>query len=78
MKLRLSKRQPGTSGAAALVQLCEMLDRCIPRLRTALLIAGVLAAAFKTGRMADFLFVTGLLFQFVIWFEHWWLTQRSR
>ncbi len=79
MKLRIPKRQPGTPGAeAALVHLCEMLDRCIPILRTALLIAGVLAAALKGGRIADFLFATGLLFQFVIWFDYWWVTKRAR
>ena len=79
MKLRIPKRQPGTPGAeAALVHLCEMLDRSIPGLRTMFLVAGVLAAAFQQGSMADFLFVTGLLFQLVIWFEHWWTTQQSR
>ena len=79
MKLRIPKRQPGTPGAeAALVHLCEMLDRSIPGLRTMFLVAGVLAAAFQLGSMADFLFVTGLLFQLVIWFEHWWTTQQSR
>lgn len=79
MKLRIPKRQPGTPGAeAALVQLCEMLDRCIPGLRTVFLVVGVLAAALKMGTIADFLFVTGLLFQFVMWFEHWWVAQQSR
>ncbi len=77
MKLRIPKRQPGTPGAeAALVHLCEMLDRGIPVLRTVFLVTGVLAAAFKVGRGADFLFATGLLFQFAMWFEHWLLTQR--
>jgi len=55
-----------------------MLDRSIPGLRTMFLVAGVLAAAFQLGTMADFLFVTGLLFQFVMWFEHWWAAQQSR
>lgn len=53
-----------------------MLDRGIPVLRTVFLVTGVLAAAFKVGRGADFLFATGLLFQFAMWFEHWLLTQR--
>jgi hypothetical protein len=79
MKLRIPKRQPGTLGAeAALVQLCDMLDRCIPGLRTVFLVVGVFAAALKMGTIADFLFVTGLLFQFAMWFEHWWVTQQSR
>ena len=79
MKLRIPKRQPGTPGAeAALVHFCEMLDRSIPGLRTMFLVTGVLAAAFQLGTMADFLFVTGLLFQFAMWFEHWWTTQQSR
>jgi hypothetical protein len=55
-----------------------MLDRSIPSLRTMFLAAGVLAAAFQLGTVADFLFVTGLLLQFAMWFEHWWATQQSR
>ncbi|SDC21761.1 hypothetical protein SAMN05428966_101308 [Massilia sp. PDC64] len=79
MKLRLPKRQPGTPGAeAALVHLCEMLDRCIPILRTVFLIIGVLAAALRGGWIADFLFATGLLLQFVMWFDYWWVTKRVR
>lgn len=78
MKLRIPKRQPGTPGAeAALVHVCEMLDRCIPILRTVFLIAGVLAAALKVGRTADFLFATGLLFQFAMWFNDWWIRTRA-
>jgi hypothetical protein len=38
----------------------------------------VLAAALKGGRIADFLFAMGLLFQFVIWFDYWWVTKRAR
>jgi hypothetical protein len=79
MKLRIPKRQPGPSSAeATLVHLCEMFDRCIPSLRTVFLVIGVLAAALRMGKTADFLFVSGLLFQFVIWFEQWWIIQRSR
>jgi hypothetical protein len=55
-----------------------MLDRCIPILRTLFLVSGVLAAALKAGRMADFLFATGLLFQFAMWFDYWWVTKRTR
>jgi hypothetical protein len=32
----------------------------------------------RMGTSADFLFVTGLLFQFAIWFESWWTMLRSR
>jgi hypothetical protein len=79
MKLRIPKRQPGTQGAEAfLVQFCEAVDRSIPGLRTAFLIAGLIAAAMRMGTSADFLFVTGLLFQFAIWFESWWTMLRSR
>jgi hypothetical protein len=78
MKLRIPKRQPGVPGAEALVHLCMILDRHIPILRTAFLMAGVLAAALKVGTLADFLFATGLLLQFAIWFDHWWMAQRSR
>jgi hypothetical protein len=78
MKLRIPKRLPRTPSAeAALVHLCEVLDRCIPGLRTIFLFVGVLAAAFKLGTIADFLFVTGLLFQFGMWFEQWWATHQS-
>jgi hypothetical protein len=79
MKLRIPKRQPGTHGAEALlVHFCQAVDRSIPGLRTAFLIAGLIAAALRMGTSADFLFVTGLLFQFAIWFESWWTTFRSR
>jgi hypothetical protein len=79
MKLRLPKRQPETPGAEAfLVQFCEALDRSIPGLRTAFILVGLIAAAARTGASADFLFVTGLLFQFGIWFEHWWIAKRTR
>lgn len=55
-----------------------MLDRCIPILRTVFLIIGVLAAALRGGWIADFLFATGLLLQFVMWFDYWWVTKRVR
>ncbi|QOY93609.1 hypothetical protein IM543_18975 [Massilia sp. UMI-21] len=48
----------------------------MPFLRTAFLIAGVLAAGLRLGRTADFLFVTGLVLQLSIWFESWWLKRR--
>jgi hypothetical protein len=59
------------------VYICEAFDRAIPGLRTVFLIAGLVAAAARTGLAADFLFVTGLLFQLAIWFEHWWIAQRT-
>jgi hypothetical protein len=42
------------------------------------MIAGLVVAATRGGRLADFLFVTGLLFHFAISFEHWWITKRTR
>jgi len=79
MKFRLPKRQPATPGAEAfLAHFCESIDRSIPGLRTTFIIAGLVAAAARTGPAADFLFVTGLLFHFAIRFEHWWITKRTR
>jgi len=79
MKLRLPKRQTETPAAEAfLVQFSETLDRSIPGLRTVFIIAGLIAAAARVGATADFLFVTGLLFQLAIWFEHWWIAKRTR
>jgi hypothetical protein len=79
MKLRLPKRQASTPGAEAfLAQFSEALDRSIPALRTALLIAGLILAATRPGRAADFLFATGLLFHFAISFELWWIAKRTR
>jgi hypothetical protein len=77
--MRLPKRQSGTSGAEAFIAQCsDALDRSIPGLRTTLMIAGIAAAAARTGELADFLFVTGLLFHCAISFEHWWKTKRTR
>jgi hypothetical protein len=74
MKSRIPKRQLGTFDFATfLAHCCETIDSSIPQLRTAFLIAGVFAAGLQTGQLADFLFVTGLLLQFSICFEHWWL-----
>ena len=74
MKFRIPKRHPGTTDFTAfLIHCCDALDRSLPALRTLFLIAGVIAAALRTGLLADFLFVTGLLLQFSIWFENWWL-----
>lgn len=79
MKLRQPKRQPGLPGAEAfLVQVCDALDRSIPGLRTAFILAGLVAAAAHAGKAADFLFVTGLLLQFAIWFESWLTKKRTR
>jgi hypothetical protein len=78
MRLRLPKRQPGTSGEVAfLVHCSEIIDRSLPVLRTLLMIAGLIAAAARTGQIADFLFVTGLLFHFAISFERWWMVKRT-
>jgi hypothetical protein len=79
MKLRIPKRQPGMPSAEAfLTQFCTALDQGIPSLRTALLVAGVVAAALRAGESADYLFITGLLFHWAIWFENWWGSARSR
>jgi len=78
MKRKFSNRQPGTPGVQALLdKLCEGLDRSVPGLRTTFLIAGVVAAAAQAGPSADFLFAAGLLFHFAIWFEGWWIAQRT-
>jgi hypothetical protein len=78
MKRKPAKRQSGTPATAVLLgQLCNGLDRSVPGLRTVFLIAGVLAAAAHTGQSADFLIAAGLLFHFAIWFEDWWITQRT-
>jgi len=78
MKRKLSKRQPALPGNYALLgTLCEGLDRSVPGLRTAFLIAGVAAAAAHAGRSADFLFAAGLLFHLAIWFENWCNAQRT-
>jgi hypothetical protein len=78
MKLRLPKRHTAVNTEAMLVHVCESLDRGIPVLRTFFIMAGVIAAAARTGILSDFLFVTGLLLQFAIWFQHWWIQQRTR
>lgn len=79
MRLRLPKRQPGTPSAEAFFAQCsEALDRSIPGLRTAFIILGLIAAAARIGQVADFLFVTGLLFHCAISFEHWWIAKRTR
>jgi hypothetical protein len=75
MKLRIHK--PSRSGTEnMLVEFFDLLDRTIPGARTAFLVAGVLAAAQRTGASSDFLFATGLALQFTIWFESWWLSTR--
>lgn len=78
MKLRLPKRQPDTpSVEASLVQFCGALDRSIPVLRTILILAGLIAAAARLGPSGDFLFVTGMLFQLSMWFQHWLIAKRT-
>jgi len=79
MKLRLPKRHSVANGADAfLVHLCHSLDSSIPHLRTFFILTGLAAAAARTGTISDFLFVTGLLFQLAIWFQQWWIRQRTR
>ena len=78
MKFRIPKRQAGMSGEAFLITCCKALDSSVPALRTAFLGAGVIAAALGLGSAGDFLFVTGLLLQFSIWFENWWVVRRRR
>lgn len=79
MRLRLPKRRPGTPGTEDfLAQCCGAFDRSVPTLRTGLIIAGLVAAAARTGQIADFLFVTGLLFHLAISFERWWIIKRTR
>lgn len=78
MRLRLPKRQLGTPGTEAFLAQCsEALDRSIPGLRTILMVAGLVVAATRGGRIADFLFVTGFLFHLAISFEHWWIAKRT-
>lgn len=79
MKSRIAKRQTELSGfAGMLAHWCGRFDASIPYLRTLFLLAGLAAAALRTGTLADFLFVTGLVLQFSIWFENWWLGQDPR
>jgi hypothetical protein len=79
MKLKIRKRHAGIPDApAVLIHFCDMLDGTIPRLRTWWLVAGIIAAALRTGELADYLFVTGLLMHMAIWFENWWQADRSR
>jgi hypothetical protein len=79
MKMRIRKRDPkALTAEAALIRLCAVLDSTIPTLRTAFLVLGLVAAALQTGQLADYLFVTGLLFHFAIWFEAWWSTGCTR
>jgi hypothetical protein len=76
MRLKLPKRQGGRS-ETVLVNYCDAMDRSIPILRTTFMVAGLIVAATRGGRLADFLFVTGLLFHFAISFEHWWIKKRT-
>lgn len=76
MKLRIHKPDRPAPHPALLI-LCETLDRAIPTARTVLLAAGVVAAAMRTGRLADFIFALGLLFQFAISFGVWWHSKKG-
>jgi len=75
MKLRLPKRalHNPPSPITALERGIERIDRFLPLLRTLLLAAGVIAAALKTGALADYLFGAGLLLHWAIWFQRWWI-----
>jgi hypothetical protein len=77
MKDKLRKQQAGRS-ETVLAYVCEAADRSIPVLRTVFIIAGLIVAAVRGGRLADYLFVTGLLLHFSISFEHWWIAKRTR
>ena len=78
MKLRMPKRplQTPTPAIVAVAQCAERIDRTIPLLRTLFLIAGLLAAAFQAGMVADYLFGSGLLLHWAIWFQRWWTGSR--
>lgn len=78
MKFRIPKRPAGMSGETFLITCCKTLDSSIPALRTACLIAGLAAVGLRLGSVGDFLFVTGLLLHFSIWFENWWGQRRHR
>lgn len=78
MKLRLPKRHSAANMEALLVHFSTSLDRSLPTLRTFFIVTGVIAAAARTGIFSDFMFATGLLLQFAIWFEHWWIQKRTR
>lgn len=75
MKLRLPKRplHNPTPAITAAAQFCERIDRALPLLRTVLLIAGLLAAALRAGTVADYLFCSGLLLHWTLWFQRWWI-----
>ncbi|KLU35923.1 hypothetical protein AB595_15480 [Massilia sp. WF1] len=77
MTSKRPKRETSKLGTKALAaRLCEALDHSIPGLRTVLMIGGLVAAAAQVGKAADFLFVTGLLFQLAIWFENLQLSKK--
>jgi hypothetical protein len=54
------------------------LDKSIPALRTLFLIVGIVAAATRFDRAADYIFAAGLLLHFAIWFENWWRCSVSK
>jgi hypothetical protein len=79
MKFKEPKRESRTPDSETFAaQLCEALDLSVPGMRTALIIGGLIAAAARIGKTADFLFATGLLFHLAISFEHWWMKKRTR
>jgi len=74
MKLKMPKHSQHLAAPllGAVSECCERFDRRLPVLRTALLCAGLLAAAFQIRTAADYLFGTGLLLHWAIWFQTWW------
>lgn len=56
---------------ARVAAVCHFLHHVIAPLGTASLILGLIAAAVGVGRLADYMFATGLLFHLVVWFDIW-------
>lgn len=54
------------------------LDRSLPAFRTILLATGIVGAALDVDLVADYMFATGLLVHFTIWFEGWWMARHMR
>jgi hypothetical protein len=78
MKSNIANRRRPSRIELILVALCDMADHNISGLRTVFLIAGVWAAGAHRGRVADYLFATGLVLHIAIWFQAWWLARRER
>lgn len=59
------------SAEARVAAICHFLHHVIAPIGTASLVLGLIAAAAGIGRVADYLFATGLLFHLVVWFDIW-------